>query len=340
MIKLPKMILLIIFMLLFSVSVYAGSESRIGTAGAQELLIPVGARGIAFQGANISDIKGAEAIYWNPAGLAASGSSEAMFSYMSWIADINVVYMAVGAKLGDAGSLGFTFKSLGMDDIPVTTTELPDGTGEMYSPQFLILGATYSRLMTDRINFGATVNLVSESIRQMNATGLAFDFGFQYRNLLPGLDFGIALKNLGPNMQFEGSDVEEFVSIPGTEPGSRDRASRLVLASFDLPTTFEIGLGYNRSFQEQHGMKTYLNFQNFNFGNDMYKAGVEYGFRDFFFLRGGYLLTQNNEDNIFGPTFGLGLQTQMAGSTVGIDYAYRSVDFFDANQFFSVRIGF
>lgn len=340
MIKQRYMILTIIFMLILSVAVYAGSEARIGTAGAQELLIPVGARGIGLQGADIASIQGVEALYWNPAGLAASQKTEAMFSYMSWIADINVSYMAVAAKLGRAGSIGFSLKTLDIGDIPVTTTAAPDGTGETFSPNFLVLGATYSRMMTDRINFGVSLKIISESIRQMSASGVAFDFGVQYRDLMPGFDFGIALKNLGPNMQFGGTDVEEFVTIPGTEPGAKDRPARLIMSSFDLPVTFEIGVGYRYNLAEEHAVRAYGDFQNFNLGNDHYRGGIEYSFRDFFFLRGGYLQTQNNDDNIFGPTAGVGLQGKLGGSTIGFDYTYRDVEFFDANQFFSLRIGF
>ncbi len=329
-----------ILILIFSVALFAGSESRIGSAGAQELLIPVGAQGIALQGANISSIRGAEAIYWNPAGLAASPRTEAMFSYMNWIADINLAYLAVGAKLGSAGALGVSFKSLSFGDIPVTTTELPDGTGETYAPQYLVLGLTYSRVMTDRINFGASVKLVNESIRQMKATGFVFDFGVQYRNILPQLDFGIALKSLGPDMTFGGEDVEYHNVVPGTEPGSKARPMSLNMQSFDMPVTFEIGVGYNHDINEQHSIHASADFQNFNFGNDQYKGGLEYNFSDFFFLRGGYMVAQNNEDNIFGPTLGAGLQARMGNSVVAFDYTYRSVDYFDANQFFSLRIGF
>jgi hypothetical protein len=335
-----KYIHLILFILLvFIVSLFAGSEGRIGTAGAQELLIPVGARGIGLNGANIADVYGVEALYWNPAGLAASERTEAMFSYMNWIADINVSYLAVGAKLGRTGAIGFSLKSLSMGDIDVTTVERPDGTGETFSPQFIVLGATYSRMMTDRINFGATVKMVNESIRQMKATGVVFDFGVQYRDLLPGLNFGVALKSLGPDMTFGGEDIEVYAET-GVEPGSKARPTRLIMASFDMPVTFEIGLGYNHNFAEDHALSIYGDFQNFNFGNDHYKLGAEYDFKEFLFLRGGFLQTQNNDDNIFGPTFGVGLQAAVGGSQVAFDYTYRSVDYFDANSFFALRLGF
>jgi hypothetical protein len=330
----------LILLLMFSVTVFAGSEARIGTAGAQELLIPVGARGIALSGANVADIHGTEAIYWNPAGLSTGRRTEAMFSYMNWIADIKMTYIAVGANVGRAGALGFTIRTLDIGDIELTTTDQPDGTGEYFSPTFLVIGATYSKMMTDRIAFGVTMNLINESVRQLKATGLAFDFGVQYRNLVPGLNFGLALKHLGPDMSFDGEDLEYFVDT-GAEPGSKARPARLTLASFDLPVTFELGLGYNYNFTEEHSLNAYANFRNFNLGNDQYMGGLEYKFKSLFSLRGGYLGTQNNDDNIFGPTVGAGIQASLGGNTsIMFDYAYRAVDYFDANQFFSLVFGF
>ena len=51
----------------------AANQSRVGTAGAQELLIPVGARGIAIGGSSMIFANGVDAIYWNPAGLGRDG---------------------------------------------------------------------------------------------------------------------------------------------------------------------------------------------------------------------------------------------------------------------------
>ncbi len=79
----------------------AANGSRIGTAGAQELLIPVGARGIAIGGSSMVFSSGVDAIYWNPAGLGRmSNSVEGMMSSMTYIADINVVYGAIGVQAG------------------------------------------------------------------------------------------------------------------------------------------------------------------------------------------------------------------------------------------------
>ena len=50
-----------------TLSSFAGNQSRIGTAGAQELLIPVGARGIALANATVSTASGLDALFGNPA---------------------------------------------------------------------------------------------------------------------------------------------------------------------------------------------------------------------------------------------------------------------------------
>ena len=44
---------------------FAGSGKRIGTAGALELLIPVGSKGAALNGANQALSSCLDAIYWN-----------------------------------------------------------------------------------------------------------------------------------------------------------------------------------------------------------------------------------------------------------------------------------
>src|SRR3990172_5152105 len=75
---------------------YAGRGDKAGTSAAPMLLIPVGARDIAIGGANLASTIGVDAIYYNPAGLAFSKkNSEALFSHMTYIADIGVDYLGV-----------------------------------------------------------------------------------------------------------------------------------------------------------------------------------------------------------------------------------------------------
>ncbi len=57
----------------------------------------------------------------------------------------------------------------------------PDGTGSTYSPSFLMVGLTYSKVITDRISVGTNAKLISEKIQNTSANGFAIDVGVQYK---------------------------------------------------------------------------------------------------------------------------------------------------------------
>lgn len=203
-------LLTLLFVLVSAVNIFAGGGKRNGTAGANELLIPVGARGIAMGGSTLINSVGVESIYWNPANLARGENSTSVFiSHMNYIADINVEYGAIGVKVGDFGSLGLDIKSLKGGDILITDNINTDGTGATYNPAFTVIGLTFSRELNDRIAVGLTANYVSETIDRVSATGISFNVGVSYVNLadVDGLSLAIAMKNIGPQMKFEGSGL-------------------------------------------------------------------------------------------------------------------------------------
>ncbi|HVP37689.1 MAG TPA: PorV/PorQ family protein, partial [Candidatus Saccharimonadales bacterium] len=147
-------------------SARAGSDTRIGTAGAPELRIPVGTRTWALGGAAIADVQGAEAAFWNPAGIVLSERNEVYVSHMEYIADMKVNYLAALLRTDDNGTLAFSAKVLNVGDIIVTDESNPEGTGQIVSPNFTVIGVSYARRLTDRVAFGGTVQLVSESVLQ------------------------------------------------------------------------------------------------------------------------------------------------------------------------------
>ena len=160
-------------------SAWAGSDDRKGTSGATELLIPVGPRSSAMGGASSSDVKGIESLFWNPAGLAMLERTEAQFSHVSYFAGMDVNYRAVAMKAGGLGSLGLSAKVLSVGEIIVTTETAPDGTGEVIEPTFAVLTGSWGRQFTDKVNFGASVNYVTERVLSMSASGVALEFGVQ-----------------------------------------------------------------------------------------------------------------------------------------------------------------
>lgn len=334
-----KTIKTICLLLILSISVFAGDVSRKGTTGADELLIPVGARGIATGGSMLASLTGLESIYYNPAGLDMSQGAEAMFSYMNYLADINVSYFAASTSLEGLGSIALSYKSIDFGKIPITTVDFPDGTGSTYSPNFITLGLTYSKIITDRISVGTNLKLINETIINTSATGFAADVGIQYR-FNNQLAIGASLKNIGTNMTFSGSDLIQHTTLNGTDPGSPTGTVSVVAEEFQIPSYFELSAAYKMQFNEQNNLLLGSAFTANNALEDKINFGLEYSFMNTFFLRGGYNhLIENNSNSIFGFTAGAGVNYVISDIGVTFDYAFRSVkDFPTANHIFTLKL--
>jgi len=339
-------LLLCIAVMLLAVPALAQQHQRVGAIAAPELLIPVGGRDMSLGGSSISTTRGVDALYWNPAGLGTmDGSAEAMFSSMSYIADINVVYGAVTGKFGSFGNIGFGVKSLSFGNIPLTTEDDPENISErFYSPTMFTLSGTYARSLTDAIKIGLTVKLISEKIDQASSSGFAFDFGVQYDGLVgvKGLDLGVTVKNIGPQMSFAGPG---FLRKATVQVGLRPvQYFSLTTAGFELPALVEIGLSYNYQVAENFNALVSGSFTNNNLYFDSYNGGLELGYlvEDLkLYARGGYsAIPQNVDDNIYGATYGVGLGYNLGGANLILDYGYRTVKYFNANQVISLKIAF
>lgn len=335
--------LTIVFALLLVLDVYAGGGNRTGTGGASQLLIPVGPRGIAMGESNVATSYGIESLFWNPAGVAKmNNSASVMFSHMSYIADIGVEYGAVSANFEGFGVLSLSIKSLAIGEILVTTTQNPDGTGATFSPQMLNAGLSYSRQLTERIAVGLTANLITETLGDVSATGLGFNVGVIYNELadINGLSFGLVVKNLGTRMQYDGSGMLVLAEVQ--DQNRPPQYYKIESAEFDLPSTFEIGLGYKPMIDEMNSLQISGSFQNNNFSADEYKFGLEYGYNNTFFARLGYQLAPQLEsaNYLYGFTAGAGINYNMDGVDLKIDYAYRDAQYFSGNHVFALSLGF
>jgi hypothetical protein len=338
--------LFLVLVLLFAVSsleILAGGRDRVGTSGAQELLIPVGARGTALGGSFITSASGVDALFWNPAGISGTNlGAEAMFSHLSYIADIGQSAFGVTATFGEIGTIGFSLRTLSFGEIPFTTEYGPDNTNITFSPTYTTLGATYSKALSDRVRAGITFNFINETIDRVSASAFAFDVGIQYFGLagINGLKLGLVVKNLGGNIKFDGGGMFRMVRESDTE--SPTPIIRKIDASeAELPSFFEIGLGYELALQEYHKLNFATSFQNNNFSADMYKLSAEYMFQNLLFLRGSYeLVNEGSDEYLYGPAFGAGVHYNGGGLDISVDYAYRVLKTFDGNHVVTVKLGF
>lgn len=329
------------------IDIQQSDNRRIGSAAATELLIPVGARGMAMGGANMAICEGVESIHWNPAGLALGDySAEAMVSTMAYIADIRMNYVAIGLRFGGVGTFGLNVRSLNFGDIPLTTNDDPYGdAGRTYAPGFITVGLTYARRFTDAIVFGITPKVVSEKMARATGSGFAVDLGVQYRSVggFEGLNVGVALKNYGPAMSFGGSGLlHTAITTEGERP---EQFFRSDAAKFELPSTLDLGISFARNFNENISYVVAGTFVNNNLALNSYHFGGEICYEMGAMKvmgRGGYQLAPGADidEDIFGFTVGGGIYYHTAGVDMILDYAYRQVEYFSNNSVFSLRFGF
>lgn len=336
---------------------WAGSDERKGTSGAPELLIQVGPRASAMGGAASADVSGVESIFWNPAGLASLEGPEALFSHMGYFAGMDVNYAAVATRAGALGSLGFSAKVLSVGDVIVTTETAPEGTGEVIEPTFTVLTGSWARQFTDRVAFGASLNVVSERILSVSATGLAFDFGVQYTTGWRGLVLAMTMKNFGGAMQFTGSNLEVNVQPPGSEPGSSNRTLSFSSAAFEMPSYFTLSAGYDLYRQGPNALRFRGAFQNNNFFGDNFIGAAEWGYRDQYAIRGSWFgtlttstdpttrndsMTFDTGDDLYqGFALGGTMMVKTGATQLGVDVAWRPArEFFDDIYEVGLRVKF
>jgi len=325
---------------------HAGSDGRKGTAGATELQIPVGPRSTALGGAVASDVSGIEAMFWNPAGLAATPGTEALFSHSQYFADMKLNYAGVATQAGGFGVVGLSAKVLSIGDIIVTTEQAPDGTGEILTPTFSVLGLSWGKAFTDRVNFGATVNYVSEELASNKANGVAFDFGVQLATDWHGFKLGMAMKNIGTSMEYSGPGFEILSRDPAADPNAGNRGLSFSSASFEMPSYFTLSSSYDVAKTSDFRLVVLGAFQSNNFSGDNIRGGLEWTIGNWGALRGSYFGTFNGtvdlatgdetykfdagDDLYEGYALGGGLKTRFGDEgNLGVDVAWRPVK----NQF-------
>ena len=177
------------------------------------------------------------------------------------------------------------------------------------------------------------------------ATAVAFDLGLQYRSNM-NIDFGIVLRNIGSSLQYDGTGAEFDSDIPFADPGATTRKTRLEMAKNELPATLDMGLAYRYAISEQHKLNVTGLFSNNSYALDIITTGLEYNYEDFVFLRTGYTAPIYPEDYAgskeyqYGLTFGAGISLDVGENTLHVDYAYRDMDLFDGNNYFTLGFEF
>ncbi len=340
---------LVVTQLFFAADLHAGNKDRSGQAGASELLINPWARSSGWGGANTASIRGLEAMYGNVAGIAFTKSTELIFSNTDWLkgSEIGVSSFGLTQRTGEAGVLGISVMSMNFGDIPITTADLPQGGIGTFAPSYMNLGISYAKAFSNSIYGGFTIKIISESIADVSAQGVALDAGIQYvTGELENIKFGITLKNIGPTMNFSGDGLSIRSFLPGQESQFTVEQRS---AEFELPSQLIIGASYDFLISENHTVTLAGNFTSNSFLKDQFSGGIEYSLRNYLMLRAGYqyeegITKKSDRTTAYtGPSAGITIQVPLnkeKGSVFGVDYSYRDTDPWSGTHSISARMTF
>lgn len=355
--------IIVVFLLgafLLPKSAWAGNPDRQGEAGAYELLLNPWARSAGLNGLVVSSVTGVEAMRFNPAGIGrAPSSTEVVVSHTQYMVGTGMSMTAGGLaqSIGKNGAIGLTLMAFNFGNIPLTTTKQPQG-GATFSPSFFNIGLGYSHTFRDekgneKISVGLTVRVVSESIANAAAMGVAFDAGVQYvTGANKQIKFGLALRNIGTKMKFQGDGL----SFVGTAPnGNTSLTVEQRVAGFELPSLLHIGASYDFWFpgetEARQGKTNRLSlnamFTANSFARDQYGLGLEYGFKEMLMLRAAFryegLMFDIDRASTISNGFTAGLSVQVPfkkGSSrkIAFDYAFELQKNFAGSHAFSLRL--
>jgi hypothetical protein len=293
-------------------------------------------------------------------------TSEITVSRTNWLvpSGININNMGFGQRISESGVLALTISSINFGDIPITTVQQPEGGLGTYRPQFMNLGLAYAHRFSTSITGGLLLRAISQEVVNVKAQGFAIDAGIQYATTSvkrtignpkfskgksrEDMHFGIALRNVGPDMVFRGDGLSTKANL--TEATfSQSSTIENRAAKFNLPSLLNIGFSYDFRLDKDsnsyfHRLTAATNFTSNTFSKNQMGLGLEYAYKEFIMLRGGFVYEKDLFDAekrttaLTGFSGGITIEVPFASNSIGIDYSYRSTNPFQGIHSFGLRL--
>ena len=280
--------------------------------------------------------------YWNPAGLVNLEDKQLSLMHASYFANIaNYDYAAFAMPLDEKSAVAFSIIRFGVDGI-LNTTQLIDDQGEINYNRISLFstadyGVTFSyarKLPLDGLNYGINAKVIRRVIGKFASSwGFGLDAGIQFKSKKEW-QFGIMARDITTTFNAWSIDEDEFATIQGAVEGQNQ----------ELPETTEItipklqlGMAKKFVFHYDYTLQTELDL-NFRFAetNDIISSsttsitpalGLEFGYIDMIFIRGGVGNFQNvkqldGSDSVgFQPNIGVGFKYK----GIYVDYALTDI---------------
>lgn len=301
-------------------------------------LVGISPKASALGNAYIALCRGAEAMFYNPAGIAdLNHSLNLTMTMVNWIADIDYIAGAVAWNLRRYGTIGFSALAVDYGTVHGTSLVHPSeidayplgyrDDGEVNNVGAYSIGLTYGRAVSSQFLIGGNVRLVGQNLGENtfyggdvvknDATKLVFDAGIKYYTGFKDFRFGMAIRNFSSNLKRE--EISE-----------------------QLPLLFTMGVAIDLfkllvpSLSQDHRMTFALDFLHSNNYSERVNWGLEYLLFQKLALRGGY---QANQD-LASWSFGAGFDSTIGNNNIEFNYSFSQFDLFDAVTRFSIAVSF
>jgi hypothetical protein len=312
----------------------SADAQKVGSTSLQFLKVTPSARGSAVGDAYSTWAAGAEAVFWNPAGLAVADRNEVSFSYVQWIFDSRQSAVAAALPVEGFGVLGLQLQYVDYGEFietsalrPYINKEFEPGiTGRTFHPNAVLIGLSYATDLTDHFSLGGSAKYARESLYDVAtimtqvaqqkdeevktwAHGVFFDFGIRYRTGYRSVEIGASVQNFGANITY----AKESNPIPMMFRWG---------AAADL-------IGADALFGQSDDQRVAMAFDLFqpnDYGQQEH-LGAEYEYAKTFILRAGYKFNYDTES----LTIGGGIRQDFSGYALQIDYSFNSIGEFLGN---------
>lgn len=185
-----------------------GASSGPGSAAAEFLGIGLGARPVALGGAFVASADDANAIAYNPAGLALLERQEATFMHNDYVDGVRQEWAAYAIPARSLGTFAVSAHLLLVEPFPAYDAAGEEADAVSAGDQAYQLA--YARRAGERWSLGLGAKHLRSRLGDASASANALDAGVLYETPLRGLRAGAAIQNAGSRLRF----IEEAFPLP------------------------------------------------------------------------------------------------------------------------------
>ena len=302
-----------------------GARAQAADEAALFLLLPIGARSVGMGNAMSTASHTTEALWWNPAGLAAGRRAEASLHHSQTL-------------VGTGDALAFTLTSARRGVFALAANLLDYGGGEVTGPDSIPSGQLYSRNIAvaasyasqigNRIRAGLTYKLLQfrfdcsgecPDLPSRRASTSALDAGVQY-DLPIGipLSVGAVVRNVGVRL-----DADQADALP-------TRIQVGALGHYTIPKTLAADARISLAVDV---------IDELPLRRPLPRVGAEFSWDSSVFIRGGYVV-ESADTEAGGASLGIGFVVRRLTIDFARSFSGLSADAGQAPTYLSLRVRF